>query len=39
MSDEDLVSLAYISQKERDKIPTSDFADPDNQAYPIRNQK
>lgn len=31
--------LAYISKDERDKIPESDFGDPADRKYPIRNQK
>ncbi len=29
---------AYISQKERDKLPESDFAWPEERKYPISNQ-
>jgi hypothetical protein len=29
---------AYISKKERDKVPAEDFGDPENRKYPIRNQ-
>jgi len=32
------VALAYIPKAERDKIPTSDFGDPKNRKFPIRNQ-
>jgi|SRR5579885_442264 len=30
---------AYISQKERDKIPAEDFGDPADKKYPVRNQQ
>jgi hypothetical protein len=29
---------AYISKKERDKVSTEDFGDPENRKYPVRNQ-
>lgn len=34
----ELLTYAYISQKERDKIPEEDFGDPENKKFPIRNQ-
>src|SRR6185437_14129177 len=30
----DYYAESYINKKERDKIPLSDFADPENRAYP-----
>ena len=29
---------AYISKKERDKIPKEDFGDPENEAFPVQDQ-
>jgi hypothetical protein len=30
--------LAYISKKERDKVPAADFGWPEERKYPVRNQ-
>lgn len=32
-------AIAYIAKKERDALSSSDFGDPKNRKFPIRNQK
>lgn len=32
-------TFAYVSQKERDKMPSEDFGDPKNKRYPVKDKK
>lgn len=32
-------AFAYVSQKERDKMPLEDFGDPENRGFPVKDEK
>lgn len=35
----DYYTEAYVSQKERDKMPASEFGDPKNRRFPVKDEK